>query len=180
MHEQTKLREAKYFYGQMINNASDYEAFAFNFSAFLSAARSAMLYALEEASDRSNGQAWYDAQMSSSAVLRFFKCLRNMNIHVQPLKLSKSVTIQVFGAIAPSATLTISKPNAQGNPDEQKVAGWENQIPETLPQKPAKIEHRYNLQEWQGTEDVPSLTRKYLDEITRVIEDGVKKGYISG
>lgn len=43
MHEEEKFKEAEYFLTQMINEKGNTEAFKFNLSAFLTAARSVLL-----------------------------------------------------------------------------------------------------------------------------------------
>ncbi len=57
VHEATKIREAEYFLGQMLCTQNQLQHFTYNLSAFLSAARSVLQYALAEAKTKPNGQA---------------------------------------------------------------------------------------------------------------------------
>ena len=86
MYEDRKLDEAKYFLARMqLAQASREErTFTFEASAFLSAARSVLLYACDEA--KGNGkQAWYDAWVSRDESLRFLRDERDENIHRRPV-----------------------------------------------------------------------------------------------
>jgi len=72
MYELDKIEEAQYFYSQMLKEASDRDHFKHNLSAFLTAGRSVLQYALEEAQGKKKGQSWYDSQLSQNAVVKFF------------------------------------------------------------------------------------------------------------
>ena len=178
MNERDKLDEAQYFYGQMLDSLSDVRVFRYNFSAFLTAARSAMQYALCEAT-KAGHQDWYDDQVATSLILKFFKSLRDANIHVKPPGLCKSVTVHAAGAVAFAGHLTMQHLDPEGNP-VGRPASANGQAPIRLEPKPAQVEHGYTLQEWSGKEDLPSLCRAYLDEVTRFVEAGIAKGYITG
>lgn len=76
MHEQQKLGEARYFLRQVQMTAKSPHALnplTWQLSAFLSAARSVLQYALEEAKTKPGGRAWYDQTVAGSPVIRFFK-----------------------------------------------------------------------------------------------------------
>jgi hypothetical protein len=38
----------------------------------------------------------------------------------------------------------------------------------------------YKFDDWNGNEEVLELCQKYLQELERLIDDGVSKGFISG
>ncbi len=95
MHENLKLKEAEYFYSQMLKENNKYDYFTYNLSAFLSAARSVLQYALKEAKNKSEGQLWYKYHRNSSVYLKFFTDKRNFSIHQGPIKPSKHVKITV-------------------------------------------------------------------------------------
>jgi len=104
MHEQDKLDEAQHFL-QRMGQSPEPKTFRYELSAFLSAARSALQYALEEARNKPGGQAWYEAQVSGNAVVRFFKDKRNISIHRQPVVPTTSVSVRVTQAISLSGTV---------------------------------------------------------------------------
>lgn len=109
MNEFEKIREAEYFLGRMTAEREVRDAFRFNPSAFLSAARSVLQYALEEARRKPGGQAWYDGHMAASPILTFFKDRRDVNIHVEPVALradigSRSLLASLIAGRAPLVT----------------------------------------------------------------------------
>ena len=158
---------------------AEYDAFAFNFSAFLSAARSAMQYALEEATKKVGGKKWYDHRVSSRAILRFFKDLRDVNIHVQPIALAKSVNVQVSATLVITGSLVVTAHDSQGNLIERVEPSFQQQTtPPTW--QPPEVENRYTLKEWPGSEDVLTVSDAYLTEVKFVIVEGISKGYING
>jgi len=85
MNEEVKLREARYFLDRMEAERHDPERFRFNLSAFLSAARSAAQYALNEASGKGAGRRWYDSFLKKAPLIAFFTSERNANIHDRPV-----------------------------------------------------------------------------------------------
>lgn len=93
MNEKRKLVEARFFLGKMRQARALPDEFEHYLSAFLSAARSVLQYALEEAKTKPGGQAWYDGQVSGDSSLRFFKDKRDVNIHVRPLGVMQQVTL---------------------------------------------------------------------------------------
>jgi PEP-CTERM motif len=66
MNELEKIREAEYFLGRMTEKRENRDAFRFNLSAFLSASRSVLQYAVKSARQHPGGQAWNDAHMIDS------------------------------------------------------------------------------------------------------------------
>ncbi len=56
MYEKDKIIEAEYFYSRMSQEQNDRDAFRHNLSAFLSAARSVLQYALKEAETNTNSK----------------------------------------------------------------------------------------------------------------------------
>src|SRR5437773_12276081 len=70
MFEQDKLDEAQYFLGHL-RGLREPRHFQYELSAFLTAARTALQYALDEARTKPGGQHWYDTQVSAKAVIKF-------------------------------------------------------------------------------------------------------------
>jgi len=97
MKESEKLEEARYFYDRMIEVQkneiqNNRKFFTYNFSAFLSAARSVLQYMCKEigrkkeTAARQEAKKWYDGKMVASPVLGFFKGERDINIHITPIR----------------------------------------------------------------------------------------------
>ncbi len=101
MHEYEKLEEARHFLERM-RQATEPKGFQYELSAFLSAARSALQYALEEAKSKTGGQKWYDDAVKSLPLVSFFKEKRDLSVHEAPVIPSFGVTIGV-SAVGASA-----------------------------------------------------------------------------
>lgn len=91
-----KLDEAKYFYDRMVEVQKteiqhNREYFVYNFSAFLSAARSVLQYMCKEIdrkkdpAARQEAKKWYEGKMAASPNLQYFKGKRDINIHTTPI-----------------------------------------------------------------------------------------------
>ena len=68
-NELEKIREAEYLLGRMTEEREIRDTFRFNLSAFLSASRSVLQYAVKAARQHPGGQAWFDAHMGASKIL---------------------------------------------------------------------------------------------------------------
>jgi hypothetical protein len=85
MNESQKLAEASYFLSHLAALESDPNAFAFELSGFLSAARSVLQYALEEARGKKGGENWYEQQVKAAPEIKYFRDKRNVSIHGEPV-----------------------------------------------------------------------------------------------
>ena len=179
MNEKEKLEEARYFYARTQAEVNDPKAYQYNLSAFLSAARSVLQYAKGEAENKSGGQAWYDNRISNSPILPFFKGKRNINIHTEPVKPRKDYYVSMTATVNLSSSLLVTWIDGKGNVLDQRCIK-EATPPQESPTDNTTIEIKYRFSDWSGNEDVTELSRKYLDELEDVIEDGIKRGFISG
>jgi hypothetical protein len=177
MYEQEKLEEARYFLSRMAASTNQPKTFRYELSAFLSAARSVLQYALEEVKAKPNGQIWYDKQVSNYAVVKFFKDKRNVSIHRQPVVPETALTIKQTDVIHVSDWLSIRIISQEGN-----VVGEKTTAPEPAPRQeppPPETGYRYTFTDWTGPEDGPTLCSIYLQAIEAIVNDGVAKGYLS-
>lgn len=81
-----KVLEAKYFLDRMRLNTANPPVFKFNLSAFVSAARSVTLHLQKEATWKPEHEKWYEDhrdELATDATCRFFKELRNAELHVR-------------------------------------------------------------------------------------------------
>jgi len=175
MNEQSKLNEAKYFYSRMLSEAGNRTNFGYNLSAFLSAARSVLQYALKEAQEKVGGKQWYDSQMSASQVLTFFKCKRNINIHTEPVQVNERTSIQFTEEVHISDTVHIRILDQNGNIIEESPSSQ----PPTKPPSATKVSNRFTFPDWSGPEDVQHLCEIYLRELQLVVTDGQNKGFLT-
>lgn len=176
MNERSKLEEARFFYREMEKAHDDREAFPYNLSAFLSAARSVLQYAEREV-DGTPSQAWYDNTMASSDVLGFFKGKRDLNIHEEPVQPKQDIHITVSRQLSEGVSLTVR--DEEGN----IVDEYEDPPDEPGPDEPrseTNVDRRWIFDDWPGNEDTPTLCRQYLDELETFIDEGGKDGHITG
>jgi hypothetical protein len=177
MNELEQIGEAEYFLGRMTADREIRDAFRFNLSAFLSAARSVLQYAFEEVRQQPSRQAWYRGHMAASKILTFFKDKRDLNIHVEPLALRADIAVHATERILLTESLTIEI--FEGG---QLVGRHESPPaqPEPAPaDEPATISTVYTFSDWVGVEDVFQLSRQYLNELKAVVADGQKRGHLT-
>jgi hypothetical protein len=157
MHEQAKLDEAAYFIGGMKREQERHAetSFRYELSAFTSAARSVLQYAHTQAEQKGQ-QAWYDKAVDNPRI-RFFRCVRNLNIHSRPVVPSRSTAVNVHAVPA-----TAGEP-PPGTPREGRV----------------DVSTHFFLSEWGGDEDAVTLAEKYLTDLQAVIEKGWAEGVIT-
>lgn len=178
MNETKKIAEAEYFLAQMQKEENNRDAFTFNLSAFLSAARSVLQYASNEAESKPSGKKWYETFMANSPILRFFRGKRNINIHVEPVEIALSVNVTVHDTIHFSESVLVVKRDKDGNVVDQISTGPIEPAP-APPAPEATIQYRYTFPDWQGNEDVKTLAQAYLNELKALVQDGTAKGFLS-
>lgn len=175
--EQEKLDEARYFLSRMAASDDQPRAFRYELSAFLSAARSVLQYALKQARAKVDGQAWYDTQFTGNAVMKFFRNKRDISIHHQPVVPATSVKIAITEPLHLSVSLSLKVIDSEG-----KVVRDETTTPEPLPspeQRPPVCTYRHTFADWKGHEDIMALCSNYLVAIEALVNDGVAKAYLT-
>ena len=178
MHEQAKLAEARYFYSRMAQELDRRQEFQYDLSAFLSSARSVLLYARDEAKAKSGGQQWYDAQMTSSPVLAFFKDRRDVNIHIEPVRPIQHTNVTTTVTIHLSVSASVTHRDADGNVLHQSPPETPQAKPRE-PDTPPVVTTQYKFADWPGSEDVMDLCRTYLDELQQVVADGIARAFLT-
>lgn len=181
MYELEKIKEAEYFYHRMIKKAEeDSDAFKYNLSAFLAAARSVLQFALKEAKDKPGGQQWYDSLVADNRVVSFFKDKRDINIHEEPVKVRKDTRITPGTgsiSISSSSPIVVIRDRHGNIISESKSEAELPMIKKK--EKPPEVTYRYKFDDWAGGEDVPTLCYRYLDELRTIVADGQKKGFLT-
>lgn len=178
MHEQEKLNEARYFARRMEASINDAEAFQYELSAFLSAARSVLQYAFEQAKQKPNGQRWYEAQVSGNPVLKFFKDKRDLNIHTEPVRPSRHISVSDTAHVSISESVRIEITRADGT---KEIRELKEEPPKPNPiESSTEVNIRYMLTDWVGPEDAFQLSRQYLIALEAFVAAGIGSGYISG
>lgn len=174
-----KLREAEYFYSKMVEEQEHRENFTYNLSAFLSSARSVLQYTLEEAKTKSGGQQWHDNLISTNSVLKFFRDKRDINIHAKPIQPLAHYKSEFTVNMQLSASVSVTVTDKDGNIKQQYSSGEPESIPkDSETTEVMKIEYKFD--DWDGSEDVLTLCKTYIQKLENVIKDGVNKGFIIG
>ena len=177
MYEESKLKEACYFYSRMISETDKRDNFLFDLSALLSAARSVLLYALKEAQTKPGGQQWYDNHIKSDKILAFFKDKRDINVHIQPIQVNQHTSIQLTEVVRVSESVHIRKFDQTGRLISEPSS--EPSEPPPVLEIPPKVTHRFTFPDWSGTEDVLQLCQLYLNELQRIVEEGQNNGFLT-
>lgn len=172
MHENAKLDEARYFYTRMCQEAGNKLPFCYNLSAFLSAARSVLQYALEEAMC-GNKQCWYDQHMKKCKTLTFFKDRRDFNIHAAPVEVLQRVCaeVQFSWSVLLSESVQVHGSTSPDSSEETEK--------QALPSRPTPQPVQYSFQEWSGHEDVLTLCTTYLQELEEIVDEGIRLGILT-
>lgn len=177
MNETRKLAEAQHFLSHLAPSAPNTNAFAFELSAFLSAARSVLQYALEEAKTRSGGQAWYDAQVKSAPEIKYFKDKRDLSIHVQPVEPNRHINVSETASVSFHESLSIKLIDLHGNVVEERNV--DSPAPPTELASKSSVSISYHFSDWPGAEDVEILCHRYFAAIKAVVIDGQANGFLS-
>jgi hypothetical protein len=188
MYETEKLEEADYFLKQIVSAREDRKAHKHNLSAFLSAGRSVLQFANKEAAAKPGGQAWYDAYVIGNPVVKFFKDMRNENIHREPVSPMRENQVRIedtlhFGDLenvvrifSDDSEIVIIR-DGKSVPRQQVSIVAEG----TNGPYPSKVTLSavYRFAEWKGTEDLPTLCSMYLAELRKIVAEGQSKSYLT-
>ena len=188
MSKKAKIKEAEDFLARMKEEQDNREHFVHSLSAFLSAARSVLQYALNEVDPKENPSAkpgaktWYDDLMSSGRILKFFKCKRDINIHDEPVKPSAHFQATFTEKAGTSESFSIVRRDKDGKIISEYSSEESKPEPEKQEKQETSIvqEVRYKFSDWTGDEDVLTLCESYIQELEKVVKDGVSKGFITG
>ena len=181
MHEGEKLEEAKYFYSKMIEEKEDRDNFRYNLSAFLSAARSVLQYALEEARPKRGGLQWYNDCVSTSTISQFFRDKRDISIHTDPIRPRVDYDLTIKDTLHLSESLSIVVRDKYGNIKHQYSSGEAKRKPKPKqPGTPATLKIKHKFDDWSGSQDILTLCQMYIQELEDIIKDGIRQGFITG
>ncbi len=163
-----KLLEAKYFLGCMIEKQSERDAFRYNLSAFLAAARSITLIMQTEFDKVPGFKEWYadkQTKMQDDLEMKLMNDKRVMTIHQKPVRPSAHVSVTIHDSIRISESLSIVITHANGTVERQESK------PEPLP-PPNKIETpaewRWYFDEFPD-KDVVTLCKEHVDKLAHPV-----------
>lgn len=176
MHEREKLEEAKFFLQRMEGSAAVPEEFKYHLSAFLTAARTVLQYAFREAEAKADGRAWYEGLVTGNTVLRWFRDLRDVQIHERPVQPDGLTAVSLVEPVSMSEGLRIVKIDEVG---ERETIHTSEDPPVSPKEIPPEVRHIYQFQGWPGSEDVITLAKQYLVALEAVVADGVARGFLT-
>lgn len=179
MNKREKIKEAEYFLKRMREELDNRVNFEYDLSAFLSAARSVLQYAYEEVKKaRTKEMKWYENSVSGSPTIKFLKDKRDNNIHVEPVKPRADFYVE----ITEHAVVSVSLEDEKKDKDGKVIAGASSEKPNQKSEKPktSVVEGvNYKFRDWEGSEDVIALCEDYVQELKKIVKDGVSKGFIT-
>jgi hypothetical protein len=171
MYEQAKIDEAQYFLLGMVREKDIPKHFIYELSAFLSAARSVLQYALKEAELKVGGRNWYDQHMQDR-ILRFFTDERDLNIHTKPARPGADYHVRL------TENLYVVEPLPPVNPQGDVVRI--DPLPVRPGVAPSELNIEYHFRNWQnGSGEVLTLCGNYLSRLQSLVKDGQAKGYLT-
>lgn len=111
-------------------------------------------------------------------MLKFFKDKRDINIHDEPIDPRADIEVTVTETIRLSGSVSIEHRDKDG----RLISQYSSEEPKPKPKKPnssveSKTTFRFN--DWAGNEDVITLCEKYIQELEKVVKDGVSKEFIT-
>lgn len=130
-----KLVEAEYFVERMAETQSDRDAFKYNLSAFLAAARSVTAIMQKEFDKMYSFKDWYEemqAKLQSNDTMRLLKNKRDVTIHQRPVRPRAHVNVST----AERETLTDSMSVVITRPDGTIERQESGPTPDPMPARP--------------------------------------------
>jgi hypothetical protein len=178
VHEQHKIYEAHYFLLRADECGENAREFSYNLSAFLTAARSVLQYALEEAKTKPGGQAWYDASVSAVPEVKFLKDKRDISVHERPVVPNRrfNLSISEHLVFGDSVHVTVTRSDGTVEPDEPP-----RQVLPTVsyPVGETSSTVSFFFPDWTGQDDVMSICITYINAIEDIVRKGRTLGYIT-
>ncbi len=178
MNEHVKLFEARYFLEEMASSLGSPHAFQFNLSAFLSASRSVLQYALEDAKTRPGGNAWYDSWVIASAEIKYFKSKRDLNIHSEPVVPAPTLAV-VEGLAVSSGLVGITITYADGRVEHGRIIEHEKSSAPQVDDPASPVSFTYRFLDWTGPEDIQTLCGTYLTALEGFVSEGKARGFVT-
>jgi hypothetical protein len=183
MNEQYKIGEARFFLERMEESLGDRVSFRYYLSAFLSAAQSVRQYPYTEAKGQSNLK-WYEDHVGQinnarNNIMKNFKENRDMNIHWEPVDPASHITIAtsenvaVFDAL--SVVLFNDKPVETMKPIEEVPPPKPSEGRNETPKSKTEATVRYHFIDWFSSEDLISLSHRYIEVLEHFVRDGIVK-----
>jgi hypothetical protein len=180
VNEDHKIEEAQYFLNRLSDPHLEIREFSFELSAFLTAARSALQYALEEARLKPGGQAWYESQVKAAEAVKFFKEKRDVSVHAEPVIPKKVINIKMEEhlGIGDFYSIEIINPDGTVVPDAPQETTTQ-QYTSGITRASSSASVTYHFSDWPDQESVAELCAEYLQQVSEIIHNGRVLDFIS-
>jgi len=165
-----KLLEAKYFLERMIENRANRDAFKYNLSAFLSAARSVTLIMQKEFGNVLGFADWYAVQKSKMATDDKMKILddkRDVTIHQEPIRPRAHVFVSITDHINVTDSVSVHVIRADGTIERH------NSTPSPPPapnETESTVEWRWYFDEIPNI-DVIEVCREHISKLESIVAE---------
>lgn len=188
MHQNDKLLEAKYFFERLEESGSDYEATVFNLSAFVTATKAALQYELENMTNDVQRQ-WFFDYIDSKPVFIFFKNLKTICIHNNPLTSTKEIEVEPSFEVEYTTDMDEEAVDDYMliNIFEKLKKGQELTNPEVeiIERCSFKLKDKnlhgmdsfYRFSDWKGMEDMIELCSIYIRHLEHFFSKAERKGF---
>lgn len=175
-----KYNEAEYFLGLMKENVEDRQKFKYNFSAFVSAARSITFLLQKEVSKNQGFDEWYckkQMQMEQDELFKFFKKKRNYILKEGLINPRAEISMTIPYSAAGSYSVEAIVRNAGGIiTDYEYSESPAKPKPVSKPKVVEETAYKWFFADWpEPNEDVITLCEKYLDELKLIVEEAENK-----
>ena len=165
-----KLLEAKYFLERMKEKQSDQDAFKYNLSAFLAAARSVTLIMQKEFDKVSGFKDWYaekKAKMQSDEAMRFLNHKRVMTIHKKPVQPHAHVNVGISEHIVLSDSVSVVITHADGTIERSES---EPPAPSVPTETEGTMEWRWYFDELPE-KDIVSVCEEHIAKLETLVTE---------
>jgi hypothetical protein len=165
-----KLLEAKFFLERMIEKESERDAFKFNLSAFLSAARSVTLIMQTEFDKVPGFKEWYadkQTKMQDDTEMKLLNNKRVMTIHQKPVRPSAQINATLTEQIVFSDSASIVVTHANGTVEQQESEPEPKRVPA---KSEATVEWRWYFEELPE-KDVVTICNKHIGKLAVLVEE---------
>jgi len=169
-----KYSEAKYFLEKMKENISDPDAFRYNLSAFLAAARS-VTFVLQKEFKKEGFNEWYDEkvkEMKEDGLMKFMNEKRVVTIHKEPIKPLGRHSVSIGMSVYITESVEI-KHIRDGKVIEERKISSEPKVDNT--KENIEKKHRYFFQDYpSGEKEIIPTCEEYLSKLYQILEEADK------
>lgn len=164
-----KLSEARYFLQGMKDCRAERDAFRFNLTAFLSAARSVTQIMQREFGHVPGFTGWYaqkKTEMNNHSVMKYLHEQRNLSYHVRPVHARADASLTLFDRVTVTDTVKVVLTGTGG---EVKMDRSDSK-PQVAPSATAAVEMAYYFEDFPAR-DVISICEEDLSELEKLVND---------